>query len=97
MVRCLLIAAATKRRKAISWQQCGKDFYPPNYTARFCSLSCAAKAGHSSGRLRHFPRKLTAKRLDQVFDGMRPRRPYRQRLTPARLDAILELSNELKN
>lgn len=80
---------ALKRRQAIPCAQCGTIFYPKAYTAKFCSLSCIAKAGHASGRLRHFPRKLTAKRLDQVFADMRPRRPYRQRLTPARLDRLL--------
>lgn len=80
---------ATKRRAAIPCAQCGTVFHPKTYTARFCSLSCIAKAGHASGRLRRFPRKLTAKRLDQLFKRMRPRRPYRMRLTPARLDRLL--------
>lgn len=80
---------ATKRRHAISCDQCGASFHPKTYTARFCSASCAAKAKHASGVLRHFPRKLTAKRLDRAFEEIRPKRRYVQRLTVARLDKLL--------
>lgn len=88
---CLKCAKnALKRRHDIACAVCSKSFHPKTYTARFCSLNCVAKAGHASGRLHHWHRHLTAKRLDKVFDRMRPRRPYRQHLTPARLDAMLE-------
>lgn len=52
-------------------------------------MSCLSKAGWASGRLRHFPRKLTAERLDRLLAPRRPKRRYVQRLTPARLDRLL--------
>lgn len=79
-----------KLRGDIACAECSTRFHPKTYTARFCSASCVAKAKHAAGVLRHFPRKLTAERFDKVLQDMRPRRPYRQRLTPARLDAMLE-------
>lgn len=80
---------ATKRRHDISCVQCGAKFHPKTYTARHCSLSCTAKAKHASGVLGYFPRKLTARRLDLLFEEIRPKRPYVQRLTVARLDKML--------
>ena len=32
---------------------------------------------------------LTAKTLDLMLEKLRPKRPYRMRLTPARLDQLL--------
>ena len=80
---------ATKRHQAIPCGQCGTMFHPRTYTARFCSLSCVAKHRHATGALRHFPRKLTAERLDRLLAPHRPKRRYVQRLTTARLDRLL--------
>lgn len=79
---------ARRRRQHIACAQCSTVFYPPTHTALFCSLSCAAKAKHAAGVLRHFPLKLTARRADQMFERMRPKRRYRRRLSAARFDAM---------
>lgn len=80
---------ATKKRKDINCAWCGKAFHPKTYTARFCSASCVAKAGHASGRLRHFPRKLTARAFERLLEQQRPKRLYRMRLTAKRFDKMI--------
>lgn len=85
----LCAVEATRKRQAISCAQCGVKFHPRKDNARFCSRSCAAKHKHATGTLRHFPRKLTAARLDHALAPRRPKRRYVQRLTPARLDRLL--------
>lgn len=80
---------AKKKRQDINCAYCGKAFHPKSYVARFCSQSCAARNAHATGRLRHFPRKLTAKRFDRLIERMRPKRRYVQRLTAERFDRLL--------
>lgn len=81
--------AAITLHHPVPCAHCGVMFRPKTATATFCSQSCVAKAGHASGRLRHWPRKLTARGFDIMLEQMRPKRPYIQRLTPERLDKML--------
>lgn len=80
---------ATRVHPLRTCEYCGSEFRSRNYGAIYCSLSCLSKAGWASGRLRHFPRKLTAERLDRLLAPRRPKRRYIQRLTPDRLDRLL--------
>lgn len=81
---------ATRIHPTRECEWCGGEYRSRNKGASFCSLSCVSKAGWASGRLRHFPRKLTAERLDRLLAPPRRKRRYVQRLTRARLDKILD-------
>lgn len=66
---------------------CGTPIMRPRRAiTAYCSLSCAGKAGMHV-RLRDAV--LTVKTLDLMLEKIRPKRPYRMRLTPARLDRLL--------
>jgi len=74
--------------KSCAW--CGSPFRRRNVGATFCSPSCSSKNGWATGRLRVVPRKLTVRSVDRMFEQMRPKRPYVQRLTTARLDKMFD-------
>ncbi|MEF9605257.1 hypothetical protein O4J55_24205, partial [Paracoccus sp. PXZ] len=79
---------ATKRHGEVACAQCGVVFRATSARQRFCSPSCVAKHKHATGVLRYFPRKLTARLADRMFAEMRPKRPYRRRLTAERFDVM---------
>ena len=77
---------AKRKHRPRPCQWCGTTITQPHGKTRFCSLSCAGKAGMDV-RLRDAV--LTAKTLDLMLEKLRPKRAYRMRLTPARLDRLL--------